>query len=158
MFGSSTHRRWKQMAYLESWENSESETCVNYAKNIDLKIWRFWPDLDLTFGKSKLWWLHRVKCPSLSISTCNMTQKTCVARHVCDFYFLVTFCDLTLTLSGMIFVIMHYNSQIFTNTLCEFELFATRLTDPTVQNVKFFYLWHYLDVAYDIYLKMLNIY
>ena len=68
-----------------------------------------------------------------------MTQKTCVARHVCDFYFLVTFCDLTLTLSGMIFVIMHYNSQIFTNTLSEFELFATRLTDRTVQNVKFFF-------------------
>ena len=26
-----------------------------------------------------------------------MTQKRCVARHVCDFYFIVTFCDLTLT-------------------------------------------------------------
>ena len=28
-----------------------------------------------------------------------MTQKTCVARHVCDFYFIPTFCDLTLTLT-----------------------------------------------------------
>ena len=51
----------------------------------------FLPDLDLTSIKSKLWWRHRVKWPSLSISTCKMTQKTCVARHVCDFDFLVNF-------------------------------------------------------------------
>ena len=147
MFGSSTHRRWKQMTYLKSWGNFESETCVYYAKNIYLKTWPFWPDLDPTSGKSTLWWLHRVKCPSLLIYTCKMTQKTCVARHVSDFSFLVTFCDPTLTFSGMTFLLMHYNSQTFTSTLCEFELFAARLTDPTVQNVKFFIFilpWRYI--------------
>ena len=28
-----------------------------------------------------------------------MTKKRCVARYVCDFYFILTFCDLTLTLT-----------------------------------------------------------
>ena len=65
-----------------------------------------------------------------------MTQKTGVAGHVCDFYSLVTFCDLTLTFSGMTFVLTHYHSQTFTSALCEFELIASRLIDPTVQNVK----------------------
>ena len=69
-----------------------------------------------------------------------MTKKTRVARHVCDFYFLVTFCDLTLTFSGMIFILTQYISQTFTSTLCEFELFAARLTDPTLQNVKTVFL------------------
>ena len=32
MFGSSTHRRSKQLAYLESWGNFESEICAFYAK------------------------------------------------------------------------------------------------------------------------------
>ena len=63
-------------------------------------------------------------------------MKTYVALHVCDFYFLVTFCDLTMTFSGMTFVLTHFHSQTFTNTLCEFELFAARLTDTTVQNMK----------------------
>ena len=63
-------------------------------------------------------------------------MKTYVALHVCDFYFLVTFCDLTMTFSGMTFVLTHFHSQTFTNTLCEFELFAARLTDTTVQNVE----------------------
>ena len=53
-------------------------------------------------------------------------------------YFLVTFRDLTLTFSGMTFVLTHFHSQTFTNTLCESELFAARLTDTTVQNVLFF--------------------
>ena len=65
-------------------------------------------------------------------------MKTYVTRHVCDFYFLVTFRDLTLTFSGMTFVLTHFHSQTFTNTLCESELFAARLTDTTVQNVLFF--------------------
>ena len=108
-----------------------------YAK---IMIWKFhfWSDLDLTSVKNKLWWIYRVRCPSLSISTCKMTKKTYVARHACDLYFLVSFCDLTLTFSGMTFVLMHYHSQTFTSTLCEFELFTARLTDPRVQNVKVF--------------------
>ena len=67
-----------------------------------------------------------------------MAQKTCVARHVCDFYFLATFCDLTLalTFSGMTFVLRQYHSQILTSFLCYFELFAAHLTDPIAQNVK----------------------
>ena len=66
-------------------------------------------------------------------------MKTYVARHVCDIYFVVTFCDLTLTFSGMTFVLTHFYSPTFTNTLCEFALFAALLTDTTVQNVKKFF-------------------
>ena len=58
---SSTHRRWKPVAYLESWGHSEQETCVFLCKNIDLKIWLFWPDLDLTSVKSQVGWRHRAK-------------------------------------------------------------------------------------------------
>ena len=73
-------------------------------------------------------------------------------------YFLVTFCDLTLTYSGMTFVLTHFHFQTFTNILCEFELLAARLTDTTVQNVKkVFYLEPYLHLTHDLYLKMLNI-
>ena len=73
-----------------------------------------------------------------------MAQKTCVARLVCDVYFLVTFCDLTLTFSTMAFeVLMHYQSKTFTSTLCEVELFAACLTDPTVQSVKTVFFFFY---------------
>ena len=41
---------------------------------------------------------------------CKMTQKTCVARRVCDFHFPVTFCDLTFTFLSIAFVLMHYPS------------------------------------------------
>ena len=91
---------------------------------------------------------------------CKMAQKTCVARHVCDFYFLVTFGDLpwTWTFSGMTFVLTQYLSQTFTSTLCEFELFAAHLTDHTAQNVKavFFYLCLDLDLTRHLYLEILN--
>ena len=69
-----------------------------------------------------------------------MTQKTYVTRHACGLYFVVSHCDLILTFSGMTFVLTHYHSQTFTSTLCEFELFAARLTDPRVQNVEVFFL------------------
>ena len=72
-------------------------------------------------------------------------MKTYVALHVCDF-FLVTFCDLTMTFSGMTFVLTHFHSQTFTNTLCEFELFAARLTDTTVQNIE--------TITYDLTLTL----
>ena len=97
-------------------------------KNIDFKIGLFLSNLDLISVKNKLWWIHRVKCPSLLISRCKMTQKTYVTRHACDLYFVVSLCDLILTFSGMTFVLTHYHSQTFTSTLCEFELFAARLT------------------------------
>ena len=84
-------------------------------------IWKFdifWPDLDLTSVKSHLWWRHGVRRPSLSMSTCKITQKTCVTWHLCDFYFLINFCDLTLTLtfSNMTFVLTRYASQTFAST------------------------------------------
>ena len=94
------------------------------------------------------------------MSTCKITQKTCVTWHLCDFYFLINFCDLTLTLtfSNMTFVLTRYASQTFASTLCEFKLFAARLTDPTAQNVKngVFYLLPDIELTHDIYLKMLN--
>ena len=69
-----------------------------------------------------------------------MTQKACVARHVCDFYFIVTFCDLalTLTLLSMPFVGTYAASfvDIYPGTLGECDLFAARLTDPRAQKVK----------------------
>ena len=77
-----------------------------------------------------------VRYPLLPMSTCKMTQKTCAARHVCDL-FSVTFCDMTLTFSGPItFVLTCYHYQTFTSTLCDFDLLAALLTEPTIENVK----------------------
>ena len=36
----------------------------------------------------------------------------------------------------MTFVFTQYPSQTFSSTLCEFELFAARLPDPTAQTVE----------------------
>ena len=123
------------------WSTEEIRSQKHVLLMQEILIWMFDVfDLTLTSIKSKLWWRRRVKCPSLSISTCTKTQKMCVARHVYDFYFLVTSCDLTLTFSCMTFVLTHYHSQTFSSALCEFELIASRLTDPTVQNVKTVFL------------------
>ena len=62
-------------------------------------------------------------------------QSTCVAQHVCDLYFIVTSCGLTLALLSLACVIMHYPSYTFTSTFSEFELFAVHLADPRAQNV-----------------------
>ena len=75
----------------------------------------FLKELDQTSIKSKLWCRHRVKWPSLSISTCKMAQKTYVVRYACDIYFLATLRDLSLTFSGMTFVLTQYPSQTYTN-------------------------------------------
>ena len=103
-----THHRRKLRTCLESQENSKSERCA-----IDAKIWNpkkilmsercaiyakiciwkidlFWHDVDLKSVKSQLSSLmtsHTFYWPSLSIFTCKMTQKPCVALHACDFYF-----------------------------------------------------------------------
>ena len=106
----------------------------------------FWSDLDLTSVKSKLWWIDRVKCLSLSISTRKMTQKWYVARNACDIYFLVNFCGLILTFSGMTFV-LRIITQTFTSTLCEFELFAARLTDPSPKCESVFFFTFGLTLA-----------
>ena len=74
-------------------------------------------------------------------------------------YFLMTFCDMTLIFSGMTFVLMHYHSQTFTSALCEFELIASRLIDPTVQNVKTVFFTFDLTLTLNMIfiVKMLNI-
>ena len=153
MFGSSKNRKRKLMTYLKPWRNSQSNICF-YAK---ILIWIFgfltwsWSE-----PKINLCYVPYVEWPWLSISTCEMAHKTRVTRHACDFYFLVFLCDLTLTLtfSGMTLILTQYPSEIFTSTLCKFELFAACLTDPTAQSVKtvFFYLWPDIDVTRDLYL------
>ena len=121
----------------------------------------FLHDLDLTLVKSKLEWGRRVKWLSLSMSTCKLTHKTCVAWHACDFYFLVTLCGLALALifPGITFLLTQYYSQIFTCTLGEFEFFDARLTlQPQKCKEFFLYIWPHLNVTRDHYvnLKMLN--
>ena len=70
------------------------------------------PDLELASIKSQIGWCHEVKWLSPSWSAC----KTCVARHICDFYFIVTFCVLILTLTflSMPFILMQYPSWTLT--------------------------------------------
>ena len=59
-----------------------------------------------------------------------MTQEAFAAQHICNFYLLVNFCDLDLTLTffSMPFVIMRLSFvEINSCTLVECELFAVRL-------------------------------
>ena len=58
-FGSSRHRKRKLIKYLESWENSESETCALNAKKTKFDL--IWPDMDLTSANSQAEWRHNVK-------------------------------------------------------------------------------------------------
>ena len=60
---------------------------------------------------------------------------TCVTWHVIVIYFLATLYALTLTFSGMTFLLMQYPSQTFISFLCEFEVLAAHVTVPTAQNV-----------------------
>ena len=72
-----------------------------------------------------------------------MTQKTCVARHVCDFYFIVTFCDLTLTFCK--YALRTYAVSfvdISAALWVSVNLLAARVTDPRAQKVK----THYCDL------------
>ena len=124
IFRSSTHHRGKLMAYLGSWGNPEQETWAFYAK---IFIWKFdliWPDLDRPSVKIQggwhlrfkyhryltIWYDHIPTLPisigSSSISASEITPKACVARHVCDCYFIVTLCDLTLTFLSMPLLLM----------------------------------------------------
>ena len=81
------------------WARNKCFSCPD----IHLKIWPYltwpWPVL-----RQKLLWMK----PYKGQMTVTMTQKTCVARHVCNFYFIVTFCDLTLTFISMPFVLMQH--------------------------------------------------
>ena len=68
--------------------------CKNAFKIWSFSTW-FWTGLHRKSGT----WHHRVKWSSLSISTNKIAQKTWVTLHASDFYFSVTFCELTLTFS-----------------------------------------------------------
>ena len=63
------------------------------------KFHLIWLDLDPISVKKQVGWRHRVKWPSLSISTRKITYDTCVRRHACNL-FLVTFYGLTLALTS----------------------------------------------------------
>ena len=77
---------------------------------------------------------------TVTIDICvKITQKTCVARHVCEFCFVVTFCDLILTLTFCKYAFRTYAvsfvdiSAVLWVTV---DLSAARLTDPRAQKVK----------------------
>ena len=157
ILGSATHRRKKRIFGII--RKFPVRNLCFYAK---ILIWSFdLFDLTLTWTPSKVifddvigpnnhhYRYLRVKWP-----------RKCVVWHVCDFYFLLNFWDLTLTLtfSGMTFIPKQHSSQTFTSTRCELEPFAFRPTDPTAQNMKrCFFTWPDLDLKRDIYLKMLNV-
>ena len=68
-----------------------------------------------------------------------MTQKTCVARHVCDFYFVVTFCDLTLILTFCKYALRTYAVSFVAISAVlwvSVDLSAARLTDSIAQKVR----------------------
>ena len=78
-----------------------------------------------------------------------MTQKRWVARHVCDFYFVVTFCDLTLTLTFCKYALGTYAVSlvyISAELRVSVDLLAARLTDPRAQKVK----THHCDLRPDL--------
>ena len=90
-----------------------------------------------------------------------MNQKTCVARHVCGFYFVVTFCDLTLTLTFRKYGLgTHAVSfvDISAALWVSVDLFAARLTDPRAQKVKTLHcdLRPDLDLTCDLNLRILS--
>ena len=68
----------------------------------------------------------------------------------------MAFCDVTLTLVflSMIFVLIHYSSYTFTNTLGELELLAALLTSPRVQKVKTLHFELHLDLDLTRYLNL----
>ena len=68
-----------------------------------------------------------------------MTQKTCVARHVCDSYFVVTLCDMILTLTFCKYALRTYAVSfvdISAVLWVSVDFLAARLTDPSAQMVK----------------------
>ena len=75
-------------------------------KNIDLKICPYltWPP------SSQVKWRDTVKGLSPSIFVSKIAQKTFIAPHVCNFYFIATCCNLTLTSTflTMPFSLMQY--------------------------------------------------
>ena len=126
------------MTIFKSCRNSASVACTFYAI---ILTWKFDPfDLTLTWFPSIVNFDDvigsKFKNYQYQYLVVKDPQNMCLERYACDYYFQVTFCGLTLTFSGTTFALTQYHSQIFTSTLCEFELFSVRLTESTVQNVK----------------------
>ena len=110
IFGSSTYRRRKLRACLESWGNSESGRCAIYAK---IWIWKIFPYLTWPWPnfrqKSSLMTPLGQMIITIDIYVDNDSENLC--RTSCLWLlFLVTFCDLTLILTflSMAFVLMQY--------------------------------------------------
>ena len=118
MFGSSTHRRRKRTTYLESWGNSESETCVLCARywfgnltSFDLTL--SWPPSKVIFDDVMGLDDHHYRCLRAKLPRKHVSHCIFVT------FFLMNFCDMTLTLtfSNMAFVLTRYASQTFASTL-----------------------------------------
>ena len=156
MFRSSTHRRWN------NWHIWNPEEILN-PKHVLLvqKYWfenfNFFTCIDLTSVKSKLRWRHRTH--HYRYLRVKLPRKRVSLGMFVTFIFWWTFVTWPWPFQVWPLYLLMYHYQIFTSTLCEFEPLVARLTDPTVQNVKavFFYLWPYLDLTHDLYLKMLKI-
>ena len=67
IFGSSTHRRTKLKAQLESWGNSKSETRALNAKILLSKLDLVWPDMGLASTNSRAECRHNVKWIPISM-------------------------------------------------------------------------------------------
>ena len=149
------------MTYLDSWGSSEQGTCTSMQKVWFENLTLFWHAIDLTSVKSQVGWRHSAKWLSPSIFTCKMTQKTCVAWYLHDFYFVVTFCDLTLTLTLCNYALRPYAVSfvdISAVLWVSVDLLSARLTDPRAQKLKTHYcdLWPDLDLTRDLNLKILS--
>ena len=75
----------KQMAPLESWGHSVSETGL-FFKIKHFKIWNFWHDLDLTLQLGSPKWTRIARRPSPLYSTCKIAHKTCATPLIFVFY------------------------------------------------------------------------
>ena len=156
MFASSTHHRRNLLTYLEFWGNSGLETRAFYAK---ILIWKFDIfDLTLTWPPSKVNFDDFIGSNDHHyryVGTRKITQKTCVARHVCDFYFLVTFCwpgldlfryDLCTLAVSFSYIYQHF---VWVWALC---CPSNQPYSPKCEN-SVFYFWPDFDLTPDLYLN-----
>ena len=88
------HRTQKQITPLDSWDQTESEKCILFAKFWILKIDLFWPFLTfLTWPWGQIW-----KLPLPLDSTSKITYIT-LSRDFYVVFLMMTSCDLTVTLT-----------------------------------------------------------
>ena len=148
------------MAYLASWGNSEQETCAFYGKhwfekNLTLFAWP-WP---LTSDKIQFGLRHRINWLSASISPCQMTQKTCFTPRVCDFYFMVTFCELTLSSTFCPSYLAVSFLDIYPALWASLTSYCSPSNRPESPKGENTYcgLWPDFDLTRDLDLKILNL-